>query len=301
MRLSPYIEECCTALLEAQELEEDSIAVSLVQLQVVVERLRQSPWYSSPEPLGSSIPPVSYIRSVEKQLQNLRNAWPPNVEQNGWSQPQRNLNGHADTGIGVLLMKFYNTQAYVYEIGLSQTPALASLPNHDFQRLEHLHNCLQAVKNYFDTFFTMALSNFNWFSVPVYTQLTGCIMTLERLSNFQHPDWDLSYVRETVNFFSVMDKMIEVFDAGRKQAGSDESSIFHHSWIKAQAIKAYCESRMVKVPISSEPPSTEPTGELDPDLTMSGLSLEYINSESWLRDVWGQFDYPLNFEDPPNY
>ncbi|RFU29964.1 hypothetical protein B7463_g6352, partial [Scytalidium lignicola] len=283
MQISPYIEECCTILVEAQEYTMDQTAVSLARLQIIVERVRQSPWYSSHDSTSSTIPPMFYIRSVEKQLEELRKSWPRELAQNR-----------------VLLMKFYNLQGYVYEIGLSQAPSLATLPSHDFQRLELLHNCLQAVKNYFDIYFSMAFSNFHWFSIPVYTQVTNAIITLERLSNFQHPDWDLAYVRETLDFFGVLDKLIEVFDFGRKQFGMDDSSLFQHSWKKAQAVKAYCESRMVEVSRSSADRRLEPTGELDPDLTMGGSTFDSLN-ESWLRDAWGQLDYPVDFGDLMNY
>ncbi|KAH8805653.1 hypothetical protein F5884DRAFT_755216 [Xylogone sp. PMI_703] len=274
MKLSPYVEECCTVLAASNDHPMDRIAVSLVRLQILVERLRQSSWHGNHDPPTTTIPPMLYIRSVEKQLEELKKDWPPEIEQSG-----------------VLLMKYYSLQIYIYEIGLTQTSDMTSFPSYNFQRLELLHNCLQAIKNYFNEFFSMAFTNFHWFSVPVYTQASNAITTFERLSNFHHPDWDLAYVRETLDFFGVLDKFIELFDFCRKQYDADESNLFHLNWKKARAVKAYCESKMLSIP------RPEPTDENDGDLTMaSSMNFDFL-SEPWLLDGWGPLDYHINFGD----
>lgn len=83
IRFTPYIEECATSLAENPEHPNDGLAAALVRLQIIAEKIYQSPWHhktSSP-----AIPPVTMfiVSSLKEQLKHFHDGLSYELKQNG--------------------------------------------------------------------------------------------------------------------------------------------------------------------------------------------------------------------------
>jgi hypothetical protein len=103
-------------------------------------------------------------------------------------------------------------------------------------------------------------------------------MTLQLLSTFEHPDWNLAYVRETICFMEVMDKLIERFI-------KVEGQTFARTAAKMASVKAQIQNAMGQGPgtLSGE----------DADMGRTWEPVDFLD-ESRLADILGQMDSPFN-------
>jgi hypothetical protein len=183
--------------------------------------------------------------------------------------------------IGNILMHLYHVEESLYEVALSRSPAL-STSTHDFPRLEMLYACLQSNKLFLETFFAIPEYHYPSLSLASWTQTTHSLMILQLLSTFDHPDWNLNYVRDTIDFMEVMDKIIARFH-------KVEGEIFERTAAKMASIKAHIQGQM-SAPVAKD-------GAGGPDL-LNGQDLEMGNwepfdftDESWFVDMLAPLDY----------
>lgn len=174
-------------------------------------------------------------------------------------------------------MHYYHAEESLYEVALSRNPVVDSFSSRDFHRLELLYACLESNKMFFDTFFTIPEYRYICFSLPTWTQVAHSIMILQLLSTFEHPDWNLVYVRETIDFMEVMDKLVERFD-------KVEGQIFARTSAKMASMKAHIQAAMGGGPgLSGD----------DADMARLWEPADFLD-ETWLTDVLGPMEYSLN-------
>ena len=109
----------------------------------------------------------------------------------------------------IVLMHYQSVEMSIYEIGFFKT----SSASHDFTRLEVLHSCLKTVQGFFANFLSQPVSVITSLSLFTFTQLAHAVVILHKLSTFEHPDWDLEYVRATLDFGDVIGQLITWFDS----------------------------------------------------------------------------------------
>lgn len=259
-----------------------------MRLQIIVERISQGPWnteYGMPEHCVSSPPPILYVRSIEEQLKDFRSSVAPEIGTRGTNSifKHSTLLAVSDTDtlfeIGYMLMHYYHVEESLYEVALSRNPAMDNCFSHNFHHLELLYACLQSNKMFFETFFAIPENRYVCFSLATWTQITHSAMILQILSTFEHPDWNVAYVRETIDFMEVMDKMIERFNKVEGQAFARTAS-------KLASIKAHIQERMATDVIGPRPGSL--TGE-DADMDRTWEPINFLD-ESLLADVLGPLD-----------
>jgi hypothetical protein len=108
-------------------------------------------------------------------------------------------------------------------------------------------------------------------------------MILQLLSTFEHSDWNLAYVRETIDFMEVMDKMIERFN-------KVEGQTFARTALKMASVKAHIQEQMDADAVGPRPGSL--SGE-DADMGRTWEPYDFLD-ESWLADVLGPIDPHFN-------
>jgi hypothetical protein len=178
-----------------------------------------------------------------------------------------------------MLMHYYHAEQYLYEISFSRSPVMVNFPSHDFHRLELLYACLQSNKLFFETFFSIPESKYTCFSFATWTQVAHSVIVLQLLSSFDHPDWNLAYVRETIDFITVLDYLIERFNKA-------EGQIFARSAAKLATIKAHIQEKMSFEAVRPGPDSL--SGE-DADMGKTWEPVDFLD-ETWLRDILGPLD-----------
>jgi len=200
--------------------------------------------------------------------------------------------------LSVVLMHYYSVEKSIFEIGLGMPTSLAGSDWHDFQRLETLHACLKASQALFEAFLSLPVSIARYLSFFTYTQMGHTLVVLHKLSTFECKDWDLSYVRETLDFGRTLDELIGWFErvvaAEELERGSlAADDIFSRTVMKLGRIRTrYQQNRA----LSS---STIGTSSNMPDinLALAGASMETFN-EAWLEQLLGPWDFQYNAEIP---
>jgi hypothetical protein len=190
-------------------------------------------------------------------------------------------------------MQYLTVEMSLYEITLLKSPSLATAWNQDFQLLELLYSCLQASKSFFDIFFSTPVTLYHCIPMPTFASLTRSLIVLQKLSVLEHPDWNLTFVRETLNFIDVLDSLIERFDQVKRAIcfdpeTSDGTDMFTRTATKIKCIKSFFEERM----------SLESSGQeaqtWNPEVTRTAELMDFFD-ELWLNDIMGPCgDYQFN-------
>lgn len=87
--------------------------------------------------------------------------------------------------------------------GIMESSAAAS----GFDRLDSLWRSVNAIKSWFDVFFTLSSPACRSLPFPFWAQLARCLVTLIRLSVLEDPSWDRAAVRNMVDLRLVLDGM----------------------------------------------------------------------------------------------
>lgn len=78
-----------------------------------------------------------------------------------------------------------------------------------FERLDSLWRSVNAIKSWFDIFFSLSSVTCRSLPFPFWAQLARCLVTLIRLSVLEDPSWDRVAVRNTVDLRQVLDSMAQ--------------------------------------------------------------------------------------------
>ena len=195
-------------------------------------------------------------------------------------------------------MHHNNVEMSVCELGLATSTFLASGNNHDFYQLETLHTCLRAAQAFFEIFLSQPVYVARSLSFFTYIQIAHTLVVMHKLSTFESKDWDLGYVRETVDFGRILDQLISWFNKaltaeGLEQNNPDVENIFSKTARKLSRIRAWHDQKMASSSLTAGASSTE----LDVDVAMNGTSVDVFD-EAWLEQMLGPWDYQYNPEMP---
>ena len=83
MRYSPWVEECRQALENNSDDPNDKLASSMVKLQILIERIHQSPWHYKSEASGSNVPTMFMVSSFQENLRQFKQDLLPGQDNNG--------------------------------------------------------------------------------------------------------------------------------------------------------------------------------------------------------------------------
>lgn len=180
-----------------------------------------------------------------------------------------------------MLIHYYHVEESVYEVGLSRSPVLENLPRHDFQRLELLYACLESNKKFWETYFSIPETDYVYFSVATWSQVSHSAIILQLLSSFEHPDWNLAYVRETIDFLGVLDSLILRFNR-------IEDFFFARAAAKLARVKAHIQEKWACSNANGSPGS--PTSGEDADFGRTWDPVVFLD-ESWLGDFLGPMEF----------
>ncbi|KAH8596656.1 hypothetical protein B0O99DRAFT_104002 [Bisporella sp. PMI_857] len=279
VQYSPYVEECRQAL-ETSDVPTDKAAAFMVRLQILVERIHQSPWQSQSlwqgksESLGADMSTIFLINAFRESLRDLKKALPPELEHNP-----------------VILVHYHAAESLVYEAGLFKTLRNTHVNGPDLYRVELLSACLQANKDLFEIFFSIPVNHYFSFSVPFWSNFSAGLIILQMLCSFEHPDWNLEYVHQTYDFGRVIDRCIEKFDLVNEVEDCQGNDVFVRSAARMKKIKEFIGLKRTGTGHEDLKPSHEPS--LDFSYTGNNNYLDFIPfvDESWLWDIMEPFDY----------
>lgn len=126
-----------------------------------------------------------------------------------------------------------------------------------------------------------------YFSLVTWSSIRFALIGLQQLSVFEDPEWDLNYVRDTLDFLWVLDELYTRFEKAAVELNFDEEHVFPRTAKKMRLARVYCQERM------AAPTSTAQRGNSDyEDLTLP--------DDLWFQDVFGMFEYQPNMTGIPD-
>jgi hypothetical protein len=190
-------------------------------------------------------------------------------------------------------MQYHVAEVALYEVGTRRSHlATHAVPN--FKRLELLSACLQAIKSCFDTFFFIPVADYHGLSVPTWSHLTRSIAILHNLSSFEYPGWSLDYVRETIDFVTVLDQVSGRLDSVKTLAGYENLDTFSPTVKRMNRVKLYVEGKLHSEPAGNmgpEPNTILDCGTIPQTEELSNL-LQYLDDD-WMGDILESPEYGL--------
>lgn len=245
-----YLEECLNSLSQNNTVQNDLLLAHFTRLQLIENKISQIPGLQRVcENAGStSVNWPFYLRAMQAELKACRATISSDLQQDGkpdsTTAPRHRANPH---DVELLLLYLFSTEAKVHEIAFSD-------PTKDHKGIEplrigSLYTVLEATKNWFDIYLDFPPAHYVRFPLWISTQLAHAIVTLYRLSIFDHPGWDQTLTKETCNLSEVIDAVTHRMTQVKLAAGlvyDDEPShtrIFEVNVRKLTFIKTWWHSK----------------------------------------------------------
>ncbi|KAH7410579.1 hypothetical protein BKA64DRAFT_357833 [Cadophora sp. MPI-SDFR-AT-0126] len=275
-----YLDECCTLLYNSGHHRDDRFASALIRMQLISEKITLNPGHGSLEGLPHAAPPVLYLKALQREMNHLRADFSVEMENDPF-----------------LLLNYHNLEVSLYKIGLARSESLSAFTTQDFNRLEYLFACTEAVRAFFDGLLRIPANKYHCISVKLNMDLTWNMGVVQMLSTFDHPDWDLAWLRQTISFPELLGKLSSTFSEVKAALTLDPNTterldMFSQSARKLGWIKMFVEKAISGVPVHSETsrgaeiPFT--AGEMY-DLNGSDF-MGYVD-DAWMKDMLGSWEY----------
>ncbi|KAH8807091.1 hypothetical protein F5884DRAFT_788514 [Xylogone sp. PMI_703] len=238
MRWSPYLEECLEQLQKFNEYDTDQSLIKYVRMQHMIEKINSSPWHDGTDQSSGwkLYPPTLYIRALQRELQTLKKDLQTQFPHNS-----------------ALFSQYYNVEMTLYEMGLSKSRNPETADPSDFQRLEVLYACLEAVMNFFENFLDIPPGSYWNFSLIHFSHLAHALGVLQRLTFFEDQTWDLHYVSEKLSFTRIIDQLCERVEEAQSYGGTEPSNnpesnnVFAHAASKLRKLNAIFEAQFASI------------------------------------------------------
>ncbi|PYI09938.1 hypothetical protein BO78DRAFT_426933 [Aspergillus sclerotiicarbonarius CBS 121057] len=225
LRWTPHMDDCLQHLSEHPECLNDEVLAQQVRFQLVNEKINTGDWHtgltSTHEPLKA--PMTLYLHAINSQFKRAQSKLAPH------SQRYRILHLHHN-----------NTILTLNETSLLKppTPTPHAL---NFQQLESLHTCLEAVNSWMGIFLAIPPAEYASFPFPVFAQLARNLAALYKLSTLEDPAWDRGHVRRIMDIMTVMDRLIgnlgQAAALAKLESGEEGEDVFFYSIGKYESVR----------------------------------------------------------------
>jgi hypothetical protein len=130
-------------------------------------------------------------------------------------------------------------------------------------------------------------------STIIFTQITWNLGILQLLSTFEHPDWNLTWVKETISFTGVLGQIGEQFIQAKQGLGldlhtSEGDDIFSMTGNKLVWMKAYFEGKYRSAEFDAAMATNEDGLN---DTTYGEDFMDFLDNDPWMRDILGPYDF----------
>lgn len=159
-------------------------------------------------------------------------------------------------------LHYHSAEIHLYENSIHKGSSL-DYGSYPLQQIDMLHRCLISCKSLFEIFLTVPPEEFTSLSLLTLGTVGHAIASIFKLSLLQIPGWDVKYVQQTLDLFSLFDTLICQFEttfdptATRQQmAGfNDPASKLAR---KLRRVKLWLQSNLTITEDSLETPSEGP-------------------------------------------
>ncbi|KAJ5894130.1 hypothetical protein N7495_005821 [Penicillium taxi] len=262
MRWNSYMEECLVVLTDGKECPEDEILVSLVKIQVIIDKvyhLRRD-GYIDP-------PPQFYTHSFQSQLDSVKAELPQHAREDR-----------------TVHMYISSAELVIHESEM-QTPLMSNSP--ELHRLEGLYTALHASKAWFDNWFTAFPKGYKGVPFTIVFQFGRALISLYNLSTLDDPTWDKTTVRNTANVLEILERLVtSMTTLPDSISGSPDEHLYEKGVKMMESIKKSWEPKLMETWFPSIPANTMggefvPNPSLQEVLPMNGFD------DYWMVEIFG--------------
>ncbi|KAI1098443.1 putative C6 transcription factor [Jackrogersella minutella] len=218
MRWTPQMEEGLRAIASNKECPTDEAFAVQIRLQLLAQRtlfIREQQGENHPHVATAPLPTFVYLNSLHGQLNELRESISSELEQEKTLVAQVHY---------IELCINEATHTANSSAPLLTTPSIGDNDyTSGYERLECLWRSVNAIKSWFDIFFTLSPSAFRGLSFPFWAQLARCTVILYRLSTLEDPAWDRKAVRDVVDLSLVLDQIAKNMEQASREAGEQSN------------------------------------------------------------------------------
>ncbi|EFX04644.1 hypothetical protein CMQ_1572 [Grosmannia clavigera kw1407] len=173
MRFSPYVRQCLDELDEISEYPSDARLVTIVRLQHLAEKVAR---FNRPEELGDEIPGISrapssaYQLAFQNELDRLCQALPEDIKTDKLIQNQ----------INTIKLRLYEPPLLDATLLQKFSADFTAVSSNNPSGLDILYRSYNALRGWFDQWFTIPVSQYHWVPIPLCVQLVYGITMLSR-------------------------------------------------------------------------------------------------------------------------
>ncbi|KAK7910991.1 hypothetical protein PG985_013472 [Apiospora marii] len=218
---SPPLTDCMTRLAESHETPADEVLIALAKIAKVSEDVARN--FKGPEDREKSVSPSIFVKAFLDSLEQVKQGFAPEVIQNG----EQNM--HQFLAANILLIfkqtevvttNLRSTRILIYELAISHPPP-AVYSGFEYRRIEYLHACLQATKEYLDNFSMLDAGSIPVCCSSVLFHFACTMKVLYRLLLLDDPGWDRVNARKEVDIIYYLERAAEKFEQAHRVAGID--------------------------------------------------------------------------------
>ncbi|KAH8807601.1 hypothetical protein F5884DRAFT_857175 [Xylogone sp. PMI_703] len=227
---SSYVQNCLKVLEEKNEYPSDSIAVHLIRIQQVSQKINQIFPSDEPRSMASTkTATIMCVKALQMELEAIKTSVPHGLCKNK-----------------IILFQYYSAEIMLYQVGLDVSVSLEEQGMEPIQRLDILSNCLHAIKKFYDIYYSLHKRHVSLFPFYIWTQ-GGMFLHIAAMLCFATcPGWDLTFVRNQLCIPAKVDYEITHFQKlVRNRASISESDYVFQAFIKRiTSIKTAYENRI---------------------------------------------------------
>ncbi|KAK8137670.1 hypothetical protein PG984_003163 [Apiospora sp. TS-2023a] len=198
---SPPLADCMTRLAESHETPADEVLIALAKIAKVSEDVARN--FKGPEDREKSVSPSIFVKAFLDSLEQVKQGFSPEVLQHE-----------------VVTTNLKSTRILIYELAIShQPPSVYS--GFEYRRIEYLHACLQATKEYLDKFSMLDAGSIPVCCSSVLFHFACTMKVLYRLLLLDDPGWDRVSARKEVDIVYYLEQAAGKFEEAHRVAGID--------------------------------------------------------------------------------
>ncbi|CVL09337.1 uncharacterized protein FMAN_15501 [Fusarium mangiferae] len=181
MKFSYYIKKCLRELELAEQYESDLYLVHLVRLQELSERIMQLRYEAEQGPEDAAKAPLyGYMHAFKAELEGLRSNIPHHLKDNYLLK----------TRLNTVLLRLNEPPKPDMDLitSLSNSLTVTAPFSSPCSPLDGLYSCNEALKTWFDEWFSIDVSEYISLPLPILLDITYAITILGRWAKFVTPD-----------------------------------------------------------------------------------------------------------------
>ncbi|KAE9376376.1 hypothetical protein N431DRAFT_529327 [Stipitochalara longipes BDJ] len=223
---TPYLSHCCEVVLAAREHDSDKFAASIIQMQRILTRVSEViPYPDQAENGGQTLTAALHMITAagRKELDQIASGQPPDIIQTV-----------------LFWANYYGVLIRLYE------PAIHMRPSSRLQevrestlRTEALSSCLQAAKDFFATYASVALDRLGDVPLIGTAYLAFAMVTSSRLMLLDDSDWDMNLAPLNFDFAGACKSLGDRFEQGDHLALASGRRRRFDNCVDASVLAAY--------------------------------------------------------------